>query len=626
MAEQKSFVTKLADSLGFLKILGTHKRVEDKYNDDLIKAGIANQKELITPPTPDREQTTAFGDFFDSKGSVKVVSNVSAISNYFKMDIEDRDHKMAIDRYRAIALMPEVDDALNEYVQSIVVHNDSDEIVKIDFKDSSLFTDALKESISEEFDYILKLLDFDYNAEYMVRNFLVDGIFPVEKVFDENYIGRGIIDVNFLDPTWMTKVETFNYDPLTNLRVADDSYFIFSFPPMYNDNTVGYTGYNYDCSLSPYASSRYYTNMKLKIPEFLVSLTDTGKYHPTRLYPVSILHRALKVANQLKLLEDSILIYRLTRAPERRIFYIDVGNLPPSKAEEHINYVMRQYRTEKSYNPETGSLNADADIMAMIEDFWLPRRNGTATTEVSSLTGAQNLGEINDLDYFYKKLWRALGVPYNRRLGRESSQGGMHPHTTEIAADEMCFYKNVRFFRKRIEIGLFKDMLKTQLITRNIVDSDFVEDILANIKFIWNEDNNFAELIKYEILDARFDIVSKAGFEVKDFLSMPWIAKNILHFSEEELDELKDQRLHPEKYGFGTEETEGEEGMGGGFGGDFGGDFGGGFGGGGMSFGNEGFGGSEAGDEFLGGGEEFGGEEGGGIEDWSEVSDDDFMP
>ena len=619
-----SLLSKLANSLGFLKVLGTHQRVEDKYQNDIIRAGIKNQKELVTPPTPDRNKTTAFGDYFDSKGSVKVVSNISSAESYFRTDVEARDHKMAIDRYRAIALMPEVDDALNEYVQSIVVHNDNDDIVKIDFKDSTLFTEALREAISEEFDYILKLLDFDYNAEFIVRNFLVDGVFPVEKVFDENYIGKGIIDVNFLEPTWMTRVETFTYDPQTNLRLADDRFFIFSFPQIFNEYAYGYgsMGYSFDGGLSPYTASRYYSNLKLEIPEFLISLTDTGKYHPTRFYPVSILHRALKVANQLKLLEDSILIYRLTRAPERRIFYIDVGNLPPAKAEEHIENVMREYRTQKSYNPETGSLNADSDCMNILEDFWLPRRNGTATTEVSTLPGAQNLGEITDLDYFYKKLWRALGVPYNRRLGREASQGNPHPHTTEIAADEIAFFKNVRFLRRRIEVGLFKDMLRTQLITRQIADADHIEDIIANIKFIWNEDNNFAELIKYEVLNEKFDIVSKAGYEITDFYSKYWIAKNILHLSDEELEELKDQREHPDKYGFGEpkeEETEEESEFGGFAGRSFGG---------GSDFSSPSENLGEFGREFgeTEGGSEETEEETSSIEDWEDVGEDDFMP
>jgi hypothetical protein len=556
MAEKQSLFGKLANTFGFMRVLGTHERVNDKYNDDLVKSGIRNQKELIAPPTPDKEQTTAFGEYFHSKGAVKVVSNVSSMSNYFKMDIDDHDHKNAIDRYRSIALMPEVDDALDEYIHSIIVHNENDDVVRIDFKDSTLFTTDLKDRINDEFKYILKVLDFDSNAEYITRHFLVDGCFPVEKVFDENYIKRGIIDVNFLDPTWMTKVDEFDADPYTQLRTQTGSYYVFSFPQLYPTTTFNNT------LVSPYSVGRMYMNYKLQIPEFLVAMVDTGKYHPIRQYPVSILHRALKVANQLRLLEDSILIYRLTRAPERRIFYIDVGNLPPAKAEEHIEDIMRQYRTEKIYNTDTGSLNSNSDVMSMLEDFWLPRRNGTATTEVSTLSGAQNLGEISDLDYFYKKLWRALGVPYNRRLGRESSEGGNHPHTTEIAADEIAFYKHVRYLRKRIEIGLFKDLLKTQLITREIINADFADDIMENIKFVWNEDNNFSELIKFEVMSERFDMVTKAGYELTEFLSKPWVAKNLLNLTDGEIEEIKDQRDHPEKYGFGEPvvEEEGEEG------------------------------------------------------------------
>lgn len=570
MAENKkpSIFNKFVSNFGFLRKLSSHERAEEKFKNDLIATRIENQKDLITPPQPSKDQTTSYGDFFHHKGAVKIVSTVSSMANYLRIDSEDGDHKQAIYRYRSIALMPEVDDALDEYIHSIIVHNENDEIVRVDFKDSSLFSDQLRTKIEKEFNYILKVLDFDVNAEHITRSFLVDGCFPVEKVFDENYIARGIIDVNFLDPSYMTKVITFSADPYTNLRREDEIFYVFAFPQFINN--ASFTAID-----TPHSSIRINPNCKLQIPEFLVSVTDTGKYHPTRLYPVSILHRALKVANQLKLLEDSILIYRLTRAPERRIFYIDVGNLPPTKAEEHIEDVMRQYRVEKSYNTETGGLNADADIMAMIEDFWLPRRNGTAATEVSTLSGAQNLGEIHDLDYFYKKLWRALGVPYNRRMARESSEGGQHPHTTEIAADEMAFYKNVRYLRKRIEVGLFKDLLKTQLVTRGIINAEFADDIMSNIKFRWNEDNNFAELIKFEIMEKRFDMVSNSGFEIQEFLSKPWVAKNLFNFSDAEIEELRDQRLHPEKYGFAPEDQkeekeEGEDEFGGSFDNDFG--------------------------------------------------------
>ena len=252
----------------------------------------------------------------------------------------------------------------------------------------------------------------------------------------------------------------------------------------------------------------------------------------------------------------------------------------------------------------------------MLEDFWLPRRNGSATTEVSTLAGAQNLGEINDLDYFYKKLWRALGVPYNRRLGRESSQGGMHPHTTEIAADEIAFYKHVRYLRKRMEIGLFNDLLSTQLVTRGIVDGDFIDDIMANIKYQWNEDNNFSELIKFEIMNERFDMVSKVGYELTDFFSKSWVAKNLLNLTSEEIEDLRDEREHPEKYGFGEPVEEAEEGEMGEEGGDFG------FGGGGFGTSSNNFGSEpEMGMEEFTGGEE--GEEAGGEE---EISDFDYLP
>lgn len=536
-------------NFGFLRRLRAHDTAENKFNNVVDNSKFTNQKELIAPPESERDKTTAFGDFFHHKGAVKVDSFIASMSNYFKTDVNDSNHKQSIERYRSISLMPEVDDAIEEYVQSILVHNDENaDVVKIDYKDSSLFSDKLKGKIDEEFRYILNLLDFEDAGERIVRSFLIDGCFPVEKVFDSNYIGRGIIDVNFLDPAFMTKTILFEVDQYTKLRREMDTYYVFTFPYV--------EGQRFQATDAPYSSFRINQGYKLQIPEFLIALSDSGKYHPSRSYPLSILHKTLKVANQLKLLEDSILIYRLTRAPERRVFYIDVGNLPPAKAEEHMEEIIRQYRIEKSYNAETGALNADADIMSMIEDFWLPRRNGTATTEVSTLSGAQNLGEINDLDHFYKKLWRSLGVPYSRRMAKEGSGGMAHSHTADITADEVAFYKNIRYLRRRIEVGLFKDLLKTQLVAKEIIDADYAEEIISNIKFMWNEDNNFAELIKFEVMQTRFDIITNMGFNVSDFVSKPWVAKNILKFSDEEIEEMKIQRAHPERFGF--EKTEAE--------------------------------------------------------------------
>lgn len=543
----------LLPNFGFLRRLKSHDIAADKIERKIDNDKFQNQKDFISPPDPTPQSKTAFGDWFNARGSVKVDSFFASLSNYFKSDVNDTNHKQAIERYRSISMLPEVSDALDEYVQSIVVYNDENpNILKLDFIDNALFTTTLKERINEEFQYIINLLDFDNNGHRIVLQYLIDGCIPIEKVFDDNYIGRGIIDINILDPMYMTKMTLFQTDMYTKLKRQVDSYYVFSYPTL-DKQRFGLID-------APYMTLQINAGYKLQIPDYLVTFADSGKFHPSRNYPISLLHKALKVANQLKLLEDSILIYRITRAPERRVFYIDVGNLPPTKAEEHMEELIRQYRTEKSYNPETGSLNADADIMAMIEDFWLPRRDGRSTTEVDTLSGAQNLGEITDLDYFYKKLWRALGVPYSRRIAKDGGGVG-HSHTADITADELAFYKTVRYYRRRIENGIFKDMLRTHLVVRNIVNGDDIEDVLANIKFIWNEDNNFSELIKFEVMQARFDIVNNMGLNVPDFLSKPYIAKNILKLTDEEIRDLAEERAHPERYGFtDSEETPNEGG------------------------------------------------------------------
>ena len=572
-------------NFGFLRRLKSHAVAEDKYDTKVDRAAFSNQADMIAPPESPKDKTTAFGEYFHHKGAVKVDNIIASMASYFKTDVNDANHKQAIARYRSISMYPEVADALEEYVHAILVHNDeNDYVVKIDFKDNEMFSEKLKEKVNDEFKYIINLLNWEEEGERMVTQLLVDGCLPLEKVFDENYLSRGIIDINILDPSYMQKMIMFETDTFTKLKREVDTFYIFTYPRVDKER--------FSVNDAPYSTFQMNTGYKLQIPEFLVSYTDSGRYHPTMSYPVSVLHKALKVANQLKLLEDSLLIYRLTRAPERRVFYVDVGNLPPTKAEEHLEEVMRQYRVEKSYNTETGAMNADADIMSMIEDYWLPRRNGNATTQVETLSGAQNLGEINDLDYFYKKLWRSLGVPYSRRMAKDGSNGIAHSHTADITADEVAFYKNIKYIRRRVENGLFLDLLRTQLITKDIVDPDYIEEIIANIKFFWNEDNNFAELIKFEVMQTRFDIITNMGYNVSDFVSKPWVAKNILKFTDEEIDENKIQRLHPEAYGFELDE-EGDTGEGGGS-----------FGGSGGSFGGSDMGGEAFGTEGEGFGEE----------------------
>mgnify|MGYP001767819265 CR=1 FL=1 len=309
------------------------------------------------------------------------------------------------------------------------------------------------------------------------------------------------------------------------------------------------------------------------VPKVLIASTDSGMYHPDYGYALSFLHRALKVANQLRLLEDAILVYRITRAPERRAFYVDVGNLPTPQAEEFMKEIMKQHRTEKTYDVDTGVVNSNAAVINITEDFWLPRRNGVDSTKIETLPGAQNLGEINDLDYFNAKLWRALGVPFSRRLSQD--KGGT-PFTsgTEITVDEIKFKKKCNARRERFNL-IFEDLLKTQLVMKRIINADDADAIMRNIVYRWNEDNFFYDMLNLNVAERRLDVAAKVTGEIKGYVSDPWIAKEIMGQTDEEMRDLAEQRKNPEKYGF-TKPKEGEAAPAGGAGG--GGGFSSGFG------------------------------------------------
>lgn len=575
------------------KKLASHETIEQKF-DDLYDLG-RKLKSLKSTKPPDPTDTTEVGEFFDNTGAMRLTTFFGNVSSFFQNDLRNIQHKTALRRYRETSLIPEAADAIEEFDNEIIVHDPkSPNIVKLDFIDSNIFSDDLKDEIYREWDYVIgPLLDFKNNAHAMIHKFNVDGILYIEKVYDVNYLHRGIIDVNVIDPMCLTYVQTFTEEPETKIRKLQDSFYVFRYD---GDNRV-------QPEVNPFQTVQFINyGREFVLPKESIARADSGIIHPFFGYPLSFLDKAVKVANQLKLLEDAILVYRITRAPERRVFYIDTADLPPAKAEQFIQEMIKNHRTEKLYDTQTGTLDSGAAVLSMIEDFWLPRQNGRAVTEVSTLTGAQNLGEIKDVDFFYKKLWKALGVPYTRRMAAEN--GGINFGAgTAITVDELKMHQNVQLRRRRFE-SIFIDLIMTQLITKQIINTEDADAIAANICFQWNENNYFYERLRLENIEKKFDVMSRVDEKVMAHISMPWISKNIMGFTEEEIEQLRNEREHPEKYGFEAPKEGEESAAGGGFGSS---PTGGGFG---AGIGSEEFGGGEIGGELgeLPTGEEEGGE------------------
>lgn len=526
-----------------------HETVSSKF-DSIVDSG-KKKKSLaaIKPPDPKKGTTTAIGDSFEQNGAIKVDNFFNNLSSYFRGDIYNFKQSAAINRCRQIAMFPEVDDALDEYVGEMYVQDiaNNPNVVAVDYIEPKLFEEDLKEVIEKEFDYILNLLDFRKDGAGHLKQFLVDGVIYYEKVFDENYIQRGIIDLNKLDSAAAAFVQEYITDPQTQIRTLQDEYFIFS----YNETS------SVQPDVNPFVtvhSSAFRADFV--IPKILVAKADSGVYHPEYGYSLSFIHRALKVANQLRLLEDAILVYRITRAPERRVFYVDVGNLPVPQAEEFMQELMKQYKTQKTYDVDTATVNSNAAVLNITEDFWLPRRNGVAGTQIETLAGAQNLGEINDLDYFNKKLWRALGVPFARRLS--SDQGGT-PHNTgaEITVDELKFKKKCVFRRERFNL-VFEDLLRTQLVIKRYVNADDIDRVMSNIVYKWNEDNFFYEMLNLQITERKLDVAAKVSQEIREYVSKPWVSREIFGHTDEEIRELAYERDNPEKFGYSKDEEAAE--------------------------------------------------------------------
>ena len=441
-----------------------------------------------------------------------------------------------IKRYREMALHPECDSAIEDIVNEAIVSDTNDSPVEIELSNLNA-SDGIKDKIRDEFKYIKELLDFDKKSHEIYKNWYIDGRLYYHKVIDLKNPEAGIQELRYIDALKMRYVRRNKKEsqdryqrPRNNLGVDQENPMDFEFPQIeeyfvYNPKLQAPIG-------SPIQSTTTAgANAGIKFTKDSITYCTSGLVDRNKGSTLSYLHKAIRALNQLRMIEDSLVIYRLSRAPERRIFYIDVGNLPKVKAEQYLRDVMMRYRNKLVYDASTGEIRDDKKFMSMLEDFWLPRREGGRGTEITTLPGGQNLGEITDIKYFQDKLYRSLNVPVTRIGG----DGGFNlGRSSEILRDEVKFSKFVGRLRKRFS-AMFSDMLKTQLLLKNIITPEDWEIMNEHIQFDFIYDNHFAELKETELLTERINMATLAEPYVGRYYSQDYIRRKILRQTDQDI-------------------------------------------------------------------------------------------
>ena len=474
--------------------------------------------EKFTPPSMD-------------DGSIEVAGG-GFFSQVLDTDGRDRTEADLIRRYRDIAQQSEVDSAIEDIINEGIVSNERAQAVSI-VLDQLPYPNKIKKRIQEEFNSVLQLLDFDVKGHDIFRRWYIDGRLFYHKVIDRKNPKRGVQELRYIDPRKIRKVKEISKEQkkgtsIELIKKVNDYY-------MYNEKGL------------QVASG---TQEGIKISPDSITYVPSGLIDQNKGHILSYLHKAIKPVNQLRMIEDSLVIYRVSRAPERRIFYIDVGNLPKVKAEQYLKDVMNRYRNKLTYDASTGEIRDDRNHMSMLEDFWLPRREGGRGTEITTLPGGSNLGEIEDIKYFQTKLYRSLNVPISRMESESQFSLG---RSTEITRDELKFTKFVQRLRKRFT-PLFTDILKTNLVLKGVITLEDWDTMVQLIQYDFLQDGHFAELKRAEMMESQVNALQGIESYIGTFFSKQWVQRNVLNMTDLEVDEMqiqinKEAGLDPEDGG-----------------------------------------------------------------------------
>ena len=459
--------------------------------------------------------------------------NVAAggyFGTYVETDAQARNEYDLIKRYRDMSLHPECDSAIDDIVNEFVVSDSNDTCVQIDLTNLQVGA-SVKKRIREEFEYIKRLLNFDMKAHELIRNWYVDGRTYYHKVIDLNDPKKGILELRYIDPLKIRRVRQ-------KIKKVEDPIAIRGTALEHEwGDYVDYYVYNpkgYGRQSSMIGTGDFSSNQGIKIAYDAITYVHSGLQDMNKRMHLSFLHKGIKALNQLRMIEDALVIYRLSRAPERRIFYIDVGNLPKVKAEQYLRDVMNRYRNKLVYDAATGEIRDDKKHMSMLEDFWLPRREGGRGTEITTLPGGQNLGELKDVEYFKKKLYNSLNLPPSRLT--DDNKGFNLGKTTEVLRDELKFGKFIGRLRKRFS-GIFHDTLKTQLILKGVIAPEDWDDMAEHIQYDFLHDNHFNELKELEMETQRIALVTQMDAFVGKYYSVDYVRRHVLGHKDDEIKE-----------------------------------------------------------------------------------------
>jgi len=480
------------------------------------------QKDIVQEQPPEQKSFALPTNALDD-GAVNITQN-AYYGTYVDLEGAVRNELELITRYREMSNHPELEQAIDDIVNEAITHDDSGEVVSINM-DKLKQPESIKKKIAEEFENVLTMFNFNNLADDLFKRWYIDGRIYYQVIVDEKNPKEGIKELRYVDPRKIRKVREIqkDRDPRTGAIYIKSiaEYFV------YNDR--GTTTQTYTAQV----------NAGVRIAPDSIINVNSGLMDAKNTFVISYLHKAIKPLNQLRMIEDAVVIYRLSRAPERRVFYIDVGNLPKGKAEQYLRDIMIKYRNKMVYDANTGELRDDRKHMSMLEDFWLPRREGGKGTEITTLPAGQNLGQIEDVDYFRKKLLQSLNVPYSRM---DPTQGGggfaAMGRSTEITRDELKFAKFIVRLRNKFS-QLFDNALKIQLVLKGVCTKEEWDRFKEDVYYDFKKDNNFTELRESELMRERIQTLTMMEPFVGKYFSQTWVKKNVLRLSDEEITEMQ---------------------------------------------------------------------------------------
>ena len=489
-------------------------------------------KDIVQKQDPAQQSFALPTEALDD-GAVTITQN-AYYGTYVDLEGSVRNELELITRYREMANHPELEMAIDDIVNEAITHDVTGRTVDI-ITDKLKQPETVKKKIHEEFQNILKMLNFGNLSDDLFKRWYIDGRIYYHVVVDERDPKAGIQELRYIDPRKIRKVREVKKgkDPKTGADIIDSiaEYYVYS--------DRGTAAQSYGASI----------NAGLRIAADAIINVNSGLMDAKNTFVISYLHKAIKPLNQLRMIEDAVVIYRISRAPERRIFYIDVGNLPRGKAEQYLKDIMVKYRNKMVYDANTGELRDDRKHMSMLEDFWLPRREGGKGTEITTLPAGQNLGELEDVKYFRQKLLQSLNVPVSRL---EPQQGGMIGlgRTTEVTRDEVKFMKFITRLRNKFS-QIFDHALEKQLVLKGICSMDEWRQFREDIYYDYMKDNNFTELRDTELLTSRVQLLATVDPYMGRYFSAKWVKKNILQQTDEDVEAMEKEMAKESEQGVG---------------------------------------------------------------------------